>query len=186
MLFIAVSDWYARHARAQNLPDGVPQTCGYTTIRNDPGRDRDVVVVAEDLEQHECDEQDGKDNKERNDLAAVPLILGSTPLQSQEQADYATEEEQRAQWVELQDLLLDRLSRRSHGTVNLQDEQNDNGSNGTDGQVDVEAANVKFDTFGRLYVSTYHHRHVAYVVKTPPSSGPTTLATPKTAPAHDC
>ena len=97
-------------------------------------------VFLPELDADEDDDHGAETTEQANDLGVVPRVLGTTPLQSEEEADDGGDEDGRAIEIELTDSLnkslVDRICRV---TVDLDEEEDDNHGKTTDGQVDVEA-----------------------------------------------
>lgn len=66
--------------------------------------------------------------------------------------------------------------------MRLEEEHHTEHGSATNGEVEVEAVGVSDVPLGLSALITYHHRHVTYSVKRPPSRGPTMAPTPNITP----
>ena len=108
-------------------------------VEKDARRNRRALLQP-GLNGEESNHQDAKDDKQGNDAAILPGVLGSTPLQRQQETDDGRNEHGCAEQVKRQDLLLQRqmlLGERRLGQLQKQDDEGD--SDGPKRQVDVEA-----------------------------------------------
>ena len=100
-------------------------------------------VRSPELDDYEEQEADARDDEEGDDSAAGPGVGGAAPLQSDEQADDACEEEGGAEDVELREALAPGEGAGSRVLVAVGDgceEKEDDGEgDAADGEVDVEA-----------------------------------------------
>lgn len=108
-----------------------------------------------DLNHEEANDEHTKDNKQANDAAILPGILGTTPLQSQQQRHNTGDEQEGTEQIERLDLLLEaQLALGNLGLRQAQEGNDECNGNTTKGQVNVEAPSPS-DVIGK---GTAHKR----------------------------
>jgi hypothetical protein len=115
------------------------EPCGspHVTVEEDAGRDCSVFLLIP-LDGDKADNEKGEDDKEGDDAAVTPGVLGPTPLQRKEQANDGWEEECCTFKIELLQLLLpcglDLLST----TLDVKERDDERSSEGSERQINVE------------------------------------------------
>ena len=126
----------------------------------------------------ERNKEEAKADKGPNDVPAIPGFRDATPLHCKNVAGHTSENKYHADEVHFDQHLPPAWTTRWR--LIHKEEENDCCRDAADWQIDVEAAmllaNVVFGA--SRSIGSYHQRHVALLVKAPPMSGPTTLATP--------
>lgn len=97
------------------------------------------LLALPDLDTNEASEEDASENKEGNDAAAVPGVHRTTPLESKKKADDTRNEEDGALQIKGEDLVLDGGLLEASLAGEVEEENKEQGGNGTKGEVDVEA-----------------------------------------------
>lgn len=116
-----------------------PGTSPDGTVLEDAGRDSGSLLLP-DLDGDESGNENSEEDEQSDDAAVAPGELGTTPLQSEEEADDTGDEEESTLKIEREDLVLDgRLLKSDLALGNLEEKNNEAGSDGTKGQVNVEA-----------------------------------------------
>lgn len=91
-----------------------------------------------ELNADENNSQDGEDHEEGDDLSVIPWVLGSTPLQGQQQAHNRWDEGEGAVKIELLDAGLPSEICHSSSLGTLEEDDDDGNSDCSDGEVNIE------------------------------------------------
>lgn len=133
------------------------------------------------MHEHEGDEQGGEEGEEGDDAPVAPGVGAAAPLQGEEEAGDAGEEEEFAEEVEFGELLFDGEAFVA-GDGGFEEEGDNDYYDGADGEVDVEAPAP--GDIGGEYAACEMFGGVTKMCWdfNLPSRGPTTDAIPNTAP----
>ncbi len=121
------------------------EACGEDGTRPDgpvheDARGHSGSFLLPDLDGEEAGDQNAKNDKEGNDASIVPRVPRTTPLKRQQQGDDARDEEQSAFQIKGQKLLSKgQLLLGDLWCGELQEQNNEDAGDGTEGEVDVEA-----------------------------------------------
>lgn len=116
-----------------------PGTGPDCTVLEDAGRDSGSLLLP-DLDTDESSNENAEENKQGDDAAVAPGELGATPLQGEEEGDNTGDEEESTLKIERENLVLDgRLLESDLALGDLEEQNDEASSDGTKGQVNVEA-----------------------------------------------
>lgn len=140
-------------------------------------------LTLEPLQEDPCGYDENKANQETNDNRRIPVMGLATILYGEDIADGSTHHQRDAQRVELTDLLKQGSLFGDGMAGSLEEDEDDERRNSSDGQVDVEAPSPSgMVGESREYCQLVTCLEAVAYTHAPPSKGPMTLATPYDAP----